>query len=564
MLLELRLRNVAVIESVTLPLAPGLNVLTGETGAGKSLVVGSLGLLLGERAAADRIRAGADKAVVEATFDISERPELRDWLDERGIEADEHTLTLKREVSAAGRSRAWINGSSVTIGVLREVGAMLVVVHGQHEAQQLLDTSAQREVLDAFADAPEDAASVAAAHVRVLLARQELDALEGRRQAAQQRADYLRFLVHEIESAAVKSGDDETVEAEHRRLAHAEELRSSASQAADILSGENGSVLAQLDAVRRALNSLQRIDADLERLQPAFDSAYFSLDELSRELANYAESVDADPRRLQEVDARRAVLHQLVRKYGPTIEEVLETLESGRAKLALVDDADDARRRAEGKLRDAEAARTQAATLLTKKRTRGATALARAVTALLPELGMPGGTFAVRLSPLAETGGFGAEHIQFVAALNKGLSEGPLERVASGGELARVMLALSTVLARLQQVPTLVFDEVDAGVGGAVAWQVGALMRTVAAHHQVLAISHLAQIAASAHHHVVIRKNAAAAGGLTTADMHTVADNDRVIELSRMLGGDAEREVSRAHAREMLERGQSTMVNVVL
>ncbi len=561
MLLELRLRNVAVIESVTLPLASGLNVLTGETGAGKSLIVGSLGLLLGERAAADRIRAGADKAVVEATFDTSARPELRDWLDERGIEADEHTLTLKREVSAAGRSRAWVNGSSVTIGVLRELGAMLVVVYGQHEAQQLLDASAQRDVLDAFAEAQDDAALVGAAHARVLAAKQELDALDDRRQAAQQRADYLRFLVHEIESAAVKPGDDEAVEAEHRRLAHAEELRSSASQAADILSGENMSVLAQLDTVRRALISLQRIDSDLERLQPAFDGAYFALDELSRELANYAEAVDADPRRLQEVDARRAVLHQLVRKYGPEISDVLATLESSRTELALVDDADDARRRVELKLRNAEDERAKGARSLSAKRKKAAGTLARSVTALLPELGMPGGMFAVRLAALPETGGFGAEQVQFVAALNKGMSEGPLDRVASGGELSRVMLALSTVLVRVQRVPTLVFDEVDAGVGGAVAWQVGALMRTVAAHHQVLAISHLAQIAASAHHHVVIRKNANATGGLTTADTHIVSDNDRVIELSRMLGGDAEREVSRAHAREMLERGQSAKLN---
>ncbi len=556
MLLELRLRNVAVIESVTLPLASGLNVLTGETGAGKSLIVGSLGLLLGERAAADRIRAGADKAVVEATFDTSARPELREWLDERGIEADEHTLTLKREVSAAGRSRAWVNGSSVTVSVLRELGAQLVAVHGQHEAQQLLDPSAQRDVVDAFAEAQSDAALVADAHAQVLQAQHELDALEGRRQSAQQRADYLRFLVQEIDAAAVRPGDDEAIEAEHRRLAHAEELRTSASQAVDILSGDNVSVLTQLDAVRRALNSVQRIDADLERLQPAFDSAYFSLDELSRELASYADGVDADPQRLQEVDARRAVLHQLVRKYGPTIDDVLAELERSRAELALVDDADNARRRAELTLRNAEKARAEAARVLTAKRTKSSVALARAVTSLLPELGMPGGTFAVRLTPLADTGGFGAEQVQFVAALNKGLSEGPLERVASGGELARVMLALSTVLARLQQVPTLVFDEVDAGVGGAVAWQVGALMRRVAAHHQVLAISHLAQIAASAHHHVVIRKNADTAGGLTTADTHVVANDDRVIELSRMLGGDAEREVSRAHAREMLERGQ--------
>ena len=561
MLLELRLRNVAVIEAVTLPLASGLNVLTGETGAGKSLVVGALGMLLGERAGADRIRAGADKAVVEATFDTNERAELLGWLDDHGIDADEQCLTLKREVSANGRSRAWVNGSAVTVGVLRELGAQLVAVHGQHEAQQLLDSSAQRDVLDAFAGAQPIVARVAAAHARVLQARSELETLDGRRRAAEQRADYLRFLVQEIEAANPRPGDDEAVEAEHRRLAHAEELRAGAAQAADVLSGDDGAVLSQLDVIRRGLLSLQRIDPSLERLQPSFDGAYFALDELARELASYAEAVDSDPRRLQEVDARRAVLHQLTRKYGPTLEQVLATLQESRAELALVDDAEAASRRASAVLREALEARESAAQELTAKRTTAAGQLGTAVSALLPELGMPGGMFAVRLSPLSEAGASGAEQVQFVAALNTGLPEGALDRVASGGELARVMLALSTVLARLQQVPTLVFDEVDAGVGGNVAWQVGALMRQVATHHQVLAISHLAQIAASAHHHVVIRKSAAGSGGLTTADTHVVADDERVIELSRMLGGDSDREVSRAHARELLERGQRAIVD---
>ncbi len=561
MLIELRLRNVAVIEAVTLPLADGLNVLTGETGAGKSLVVGALGMLLGERAGADRIRAGADKAVVEATFDTNARADLLAWLDERGIDADEQCLTLKREVSTNGRSRAWVNGGSVTVGVLRELGAQLVAVHGQHEAQQLLDSSAQRDVLDAFGSAQPLVARVSAAHARVLQAHSELENLEIRRQVAEQRADYLRFLVQEIEAANVRPGDDEAVEAEHRRLAHAEELRASAAQAGEVLAGEDGAVLSQLDAVRRGLLSLQRIDPSLDRLQPSFDSAYFALDELARELASYAESVDSDPRRLQEVDTRRAVLHQLTRKYGPSLEQVLGTLEQSRAELALVDDADAASRLASDTLREALEERESSAGELTARRTSAAGELGAAVSILLPELGMPGGTFAVRLSALSEPGAFGAEQVQFVAALNKGLSEGALDRVASGGELARVMLALSTVLARLQQVPTLVFDEVDAGVGGNVAWQVGALMRQVATHHQVLAISHLAQIAASAHHHVVIRKSAAGSGGLTTADTHVVADDERVIELSRMLGGDSDREVSRAHARELLERGQRPIVD---
>lgn len=553
MLLELRLRNVAVIEAVTLPLAGGLNVLTGETGAGKSLIVGALGLLLGERAAADRIRAGEDRATVEATFDARGLGEVRAWLDARGIDAEDETLILKREVSSAGRSRAWVNGTAVTVAVLRALGAQLITVHGQHEAQQLLDAAAQRSVLDAYAGATEQAERVSSAHSRVLAVRDTRTALEARRLAASQRADYLRFLVDEIEAAKLQAGEEEQLDAEHRRLAHAEELRRTAEEIVGTLQGDEGAVLDQLGSVQRALGALQRIDPSLERLQASSDAAYYALDELARELATYADGIEADPMRLREVDARRMLLHQLLRKHGPSVSDVLGTAEQARAELALVDDIESARATVERELQQARAEHVAAAAELSALRIAAAATLQEAVRALLPELGMVDGRFLVQLTPLAEAGAYGAEQVQFLVALNAGMAPGPLDRVASGGELARVMLAVSTVLARLQAVPTLVFDEVDAGVGGAVAWQVGALMRRVAAHHQVLAISHLAQIAACAHHHVVVRK--ARTEGFTTSDTETVQDDARVLELARMLGGDAEREVSRAHARELLERG---------
>jgi DNA repair protein RecN (Recombination protein N) len=319
------------------------------------------------------------------------------------------------------------------------------------------------------------------------------------------------------------------------------------------LQGDDGAVLDRLGAVQRALANVQRIDPSLERLQASSDAAYYALDELARELAAYADGVEADPLRLREVDARRALLHQLLRKHGPTVADVLATAEQARAELALVDDIESARASVERGLREAIEAHRVACEVLTRLRTAAAATLAQAVTALLPELGMVDGRFLVQLTPLGEAGAYGAEQVQFLVTLNAGTMPGALDRVASGGELARVMLAVSTVLARLQAVPTLVFDEVDAGVGGAVAWQVGALMRRVAAHHQVLAISHLAQIAACAHHHVVVRK--ARTDGFTTSDTETVQDEARVLELARMLGGDADREVSRAHARELLARG---------
>ncbi len=554
MLVELRIRNVAVIDTVVLPLATGLNVLTGETGAGKSLIVGALGMLLGERAATDRVRSGADKATVEGVFEPGVMPALRTMLDERGIEADDETLVLKREIGSNGRSRAWINGSPVTAAVLAEVGAQLVSVLGQHDSRQLVDADHQRDVLDAFIGALDIRARVADAFAQLGALRARERELESRRHEAAKRADYLRFVVHEIDEANPVVGEDETLDGEIRRLSHAEELQSVAAQAATAISGDERAALTRLASVRRALVSLERIDPDTGRWQVGFDAAVYALDELVRELETYAESIEADPARLRSMERRRDQLLSLMRKHGPTLQEVIETGAQARAELGLVDGGTldlaaiaDARAASEGAL-------AEAAAELTRRRQSGAQQLARAVTQLLPELGMPEGRVQVLLTPVEQISAFGAEQVTFVAALNAGSEARPLGRLASGGELARVMLALSTVLARLQQVPTLVFDEVDAGIGGAVAWQVGALMRRVAKHHQVLAISHLAQIAARAHHHVVVRKSAI--GTVTTADTTIVREESRVVEIARMLGGDADREVSRAHARELLVRGE--------
>ncbi len=558
MLVELRIRNVAVIDTVVLPLAPGLNVLTGETGAGKSLIIGALGMLLGERAAADRVRQGADRATVEGVFDIAAQHNLREQLDTLGIECEDDLLVLKREVAAQGRSRAWINGSPVTAAVLAQIGAHLVTVHGQHDARQLLDAEHQRDLLDAYVQADDVRRRVADAHGALELLRRRERELEARRQEAARRADYLRYVVREVDEVNPVVGEDDTLEAEIRRLSHAEELQSLAAQAAQAIAGDERAALSRLAGVRRALSSLARIDADTSALQSGFDAAVYSLEELARELETYAEGVEADPERLRVLERRRDALLGLMRKYGPSLPEVLTTAADARAELELVDSGEldlaaiaDARAAAEGAL-------VEVAAELTRLRQGGARHFAQAVSTLLPELGMPDGRVEVVFERAADIGPRGAESVQFVAALNAGVELRPLGRIASGGELARVLLAMSTVLARLQAVPTLVFDEVDAGVGGAVAWQVGALMRRVASHHQVLAISHLAQIAARAHHHVVVHKSAV--GTVTTADTTIVTGDARITEVARMLGGDADREVSRAHARELIERGEDVEV----
>jgi DNA repair protein RecN (Recombination protein N) len=558
-LTELRIRNFAIIDSLTLPLASGFNVLTGETGAGKSIIVGALGFLLGERGTADLIRTGAEKASVEGIFDASGDTELLARLDGHGVDVDDPTtLVLRREIVSSGRTRAWINSATTTAAVLADVGRALVSLHGQHEAQTLLDEESQRAILDAFGSATQVAARVRAAHESVLAIAREIHSLAARKAEAERRADYLRHLVAEIEEAHVKAGEDVSLEEEARRLEHAEELKSLASGMAGMLEGEEGAVLETLGHMQRSLASIHRIDASLTRLQELYDGAFYSLQELARELDEYGRAVDLDPARLAEVQRRRDLIFRLSKKYGPSLDAVSETLRAARAELELVDSGALDLRQLEQRLRDAQAALAANASELTTLRRGAASRLAKEVDAVLPELGMPDGHLDVHMRPRAEIGAVGAEDVELRIALNRGHESRPLARVASGGELSRVMLALKTILARLDRVPTLVFDEVDAGIGGKVGLQVGDTMRRVAKHHQVLAITHLPQIAARAHHHIVVEKGAR--GGITTADTRVVESGERITEVARLLGGDPESEVSLAHARELLSAAAEEVV----
>ena len=551
MLTELRIRNFAIIESVTLPLAEGFNVLSGETGAGKSIIVGALGLLLGERASADLIRSGAEKATVEGVFDVSSVRGIAKLADEKGIEVEDDTLVLKREITTGGRGRAWINGAPVTATVLAEIGRQLVNLHGQHDAQTLLDGESQRRILDAFGGAETQAEQVRRIYGELSSVRREITTLTSRRAEAEKRADYLRHVAKEIEDARLSPSEDTKLEDEARVLENADELRTLATTLNDLLSGEEESVLGQLGAAQRPLTSIERIDPSAARMQELFDAGFYALQELARSVEDYAGSVDLDPSRLEEVRQRRDRLFGLLKKYGPTLDNVIEAGRSARAELDLIDTAqfDLANLTA----REAEARRRLSgeAEKLSDMRISAGKKLAKSVDALLPQLGMPDGKFTVALIARDEPTAEGAEDVEFRVALNVGHEDRPLARVASGGELSRVMLALKTILARVDQVPTLIFDEVDAGIGGRVGLQVGDTLRRVAKDHQVFAISHLPQIAARAHHHIVVAKGAK--GGVTTADISVLQGTSRVNEIARMLGGDPESKVSRAHAKELLE-----------
>lgn len=551
MLTELRIRNFAIIESVTLPLGKGFNVLSGETGAGKSIIVGALGLLLGERASADLIRSGSDKATVEGVFDVGGMHGIAELADARGIDVEEDTLVLKREISANGRGRAWINGATVTATVLADLGRHLVNLHGQHDAQTLLDNESQRRILDAFGGALGQAEAVARTHAELAGVRSEITRLSGRRADAERRADYLRHVATEVENARLTPGEDTRLEEEARKLENSDELRTLATTLGQLLSGEEASVMAQLAAARRPLTAIERIDPSAVRMQELFDAGYYALQELSRNVDDYAGAVDLDPARLEEMRRRRDRLFGLLKKYGPTLDNVIEAGRSARAELDLIDTAQFDLANLTARESDARSRLHDEARTLSALRKAAGKKLATAVDRLLPELGMPDGKFVVAFLQRDEPSAEGGEDIEFRVALNVGHEDRPLARVASGGELSRVMLALKTILAKVDQVPTLIFDEVDAGIGGRVGLQVGDTLRRVAKEHQVFAISHLPQIAARAHHHIVVAKGAKS--GVTTADITVLDRTTRVTEIARMLGGDPESKVSRAHAKELLE-----------
>ncbi|HET7229637.1 MAG TPA: DNA repair protein RecN [Longimicrobium sp.] len=554
MLTELRIRNFALIDKLSVRLGPGLNVLTGETGAGKSIIVGALSLLLGERASSDVVRSGEDRASIEGVFEVDGRDDLAKLLDERGIDVEDGTIVLKREVAAEGRSRAWVNGSPATASLLGEIGRLLVDLHGQHEHQTLLRRDEQRAILDAYAGNAALLAEVRTTHGTTVELRRQVADLERRRREALQRADFLRFQADEIEKAALTPGEEDALEDEARRLSHSEELTSLSAQLYDALTGSDRSIVGSLGGMGRTLDHLVRIDPAQESSRELYDTAYYALQELGDRMERYAQTVEHDPARLDEIRRRQDLIFRLRTKYGGTVEEVVETGRQAREELDLVDGADFELGALQKRMAAAAADLARLSAGLTERRTEAAARLAQEVNAVLPDLGMAGGGFEVAHLPLAEPAAFGAEEIEFRVSLNRGFEPKPLSFVASGGEMSRIMLALKTILARLDEVPTLVFDEVDAGIGGRVALQVGDKMREVAGSHQVFAITHLPQIASRATVHLLVSKQDRA-DGRTATEVTALGDDERIREIARMLGGDPESAVSLEHARELLERG---------
>ncbi len=555
MLETLHIRDFAIVTSLELALEPGVTVLTGETGAGKSILIDALALALGGRADVGVIRHGAERAEVAAGFAIKPSSDAARWLKAHDLDADGECL-LRRVVESERSSKGFINGRPVPIQMLRELGEHLVDIHGQHEHQSLLRRDAQREILDDYAGLTA-AVAVLGDHY------ESLQALESRRAALLQRAgdrgarvELLRYQVQELDTLNLTRQEIPELEAEHARLAHGAELVDGVHAAVQALDDdESAAVLGQVARLQSRIEALTHIDERLSEVGMLLNEAGIQLDEATRRLRHYLDALEPDPERLQFVENRIGAIHELARKHRVRAEELPEVLERLRTELNDVEDYDANLARLDQDLADTRATYTAAAREVSAKRTAAAQKLAREVSKHMQELGMPGGRFEIALNalPAGELSPQGLERVEFLVSANAGQPVKPLAKVASGGELSRISLALQVVMARLGRIPTLIFDEVDVGVGGRVAEIVGLQLRALGKSRQVLCITHLPQVAALGEHHLRAAKQSRK-GGATAATVEHLRDNERVLEIARMLGGIEISKTTIAHAEDMLNR----------
>ncbi len=552
MLSTLRIKNLAIVTDLTLELVPGLNILTGETGAGKSIVIGALNLLLGQRADRTLIRAGAESCTVEAIFDLKglKLPIVR-FLEDNGLEpSEEHQLLIKRIVTAAGQNRQFINGSPTTLQILEALGEFLVDIHGPHDHQSLLHAGRQLAILDAYGGLERQRqgfADLVRRHMEAQTHKAEL--IVDERTYAQQ-LDLLRHQVKEINAARLQPGEETQLEQEHQRAIHAARLIELSQSAITILGGDEG-LLSQAGSLGRLLRELHRIDGSAENLVVRQEQAADTLQELQHALSKYAERLELDPARLRELEERINLLQGLKRKYGASMADILQFGIEAQRKLEALEGRDTELERLNVEIASLEKTIRESAAELSARRHKTAPNLSKAVTRQLAALGFTQSHFEAAITTGKEMWTqTGFDSVEFQFAPNPGEPPRPLRAIASSGELARAMLALKTVLAAEDEVPVLVFDEVDANIGGEIAHVVGEKMAQIASQRQVLCVTHLAQVAVHASEHYLVEKHVEA--NRTISSITRLNEKQRVTELARMLGGQSN--AARKHAEELLDR----------
>jgi len=549
MLSHLSIRNYLLVESVELDFAPGLTVLTGETGAGKSILVDALALALGDRAEGGVVRKDASRAEITAEFAIDSLPQLIAWLDETGYASDDAGLILRRVIDAGGRSRGFINGSAAPLTQLKEAAEFLLDIHGQHAHHALLRPQAQREVIDAYAGAQSQAAAVSTAWHDWRLAQQQRQDSESQGQARQVERERLTLAVEELSVL----GDDlarwDDIQTEHARLAHVTALIEGSQTLIQGLDEGDAAVSSQLGEMSARLDAMQAVDDSLTEIGTLLNSASANLAEAVHALRRYADNLNLNPERLSVLDRLLSDMHQLARKHRvqpDALSELLDQFQARLAELVASDDLDALQAR-----EDAAWSRYQKdAAQLTALRRKAAVALSGQVTMAMHELALAGGQLDIQLQAASEPRAHGLEDVSFLVASHPGLPPGPLAKVASGGELSRISLAIQTALSGVAGVPTLIFDEVDVGIGGSVAEAVGRRLAKLGETRQVLVITHLPQVAARGTQHLRVSKQAT--GGFVSSNIESLDADTRVEEIARMLGGRKITTTTLQHAAEML------------
>ena len=557
MLQELHIKDLAIIDELTLSFEAGFTVFTGETGAGKSIIIDAIDLVLGDRASADLIRSGCEEARVEALFDISGMERMEDILNDAGIGAAD-TLLIKRIIHRNGRNRIFINGSLSTLMTLSEIGRHLIDICGQSEHQSLTRAEEHIDILDAFGGLESLREEMSSSYRKLLRTRKEFEKVKSSTELSSQERELMEFQLKEIESIAPRQGEDEELEKELELLRNAESIRHALVEGESTLYSEEGSVMERLSGLTRRLEELSSLDEELGELARRLESAYYELEDVAATLRQKVDTIEADPERLKEVEDRLDAINTLKRKYGGTIEEVLKRRDGIKQTLSSTVDHELELERLRTELSRAEEEAYMVADSLGEARRKAAEELKVAIEKELEELGIRGATFHVEIRRdksaddryrLTEKG---AEHVLFLISTNPGEEAKPLNRIASGGELSRIMLAIKSLIS-VGKVPTLIFDEIDTGIGSTMAQVVARRLKGVSKTHQVLCITHMPQIAAYADTHLLVTK-VATPDGRTVTRVKRLEGEERVAHIARMLGGGTPTETTLKHARELLRQ----------
>ena len=556
MLTHIHVRNLAIVDAIDVELAGGMTALTGETGAGKSILVDALGLVLGDRADSSVIRHGCERAEISASFEIDRLAGVAEWLCERELDLDGE-CQLRRVINREGRSRGYINGQPVPMQSLRELGEQLVDIHGQHEHQSLLRSAVQRQLLDAFGGHQPLLTEVATLYAEWKSVQDQLDSVIRDTTERDARLDLLRYQSQELEALGLSAEDIYSIDEEHARQANAGQLLEACQQGLARLDAEDGDSAYSL--VSRSLDELSelvRLDSRLEETVRLLGDAAILVQEGAESLRHYAGQLEIDPGRLQWLEDRIGILHDLARKHRCTPEELPEVADNIRRELDSIEHADQHRETLQTRLGELEQSCQKAARQLSDKRKRAATAFGKQITTAMQTLGMAGGVFRAAVTPRKDSacGPHGMDNIEFLVSANAGQPVQPLAKVASGGELSRISLSIQVISAGSETIPTLIFDEVDSGIGGGVAEIVGQKLRALGAGRQVLCVTHLPQVAALAHQQMQVSK--LSGKDTTHTRIRPLDGTERVDELARMLGGVKITRQTREHAREMMELGQ--------